>query len=154
MIKKANTKSERPEKKESTAMRIVVQPEEKAPPVDLAEVRKEISHIVGARAAELVKAVLAEGPKGQLALVKYFFEVSGLYPATENRETEADEESLAHMLLRKLDLPETPIASEDEEYLGPDRNCSSGGASEEKRPQPAQSADSETGGGHSSERTV
>jgi hypothetical protein len=153
MIKKAEAKSERAEKKATTVTKTVVQPEEKAPPVDLVEVRKEISNIVGARAAELAKAVLAEGTKGQLALVKYFFEVSGLYPASENHEAESDEESLAHMLMRKLDLPKTPRISEDEE-AGWDANSSGGGECGTKEPQPAQNADSGTGGVHSDERTA
>src|SRR5271167_1336279 len=71
-------------------------------PVDLAEVRKEINSIVGTNAAALTRAVMGEGLKGQLAPVKYLFEATGLYPATESGETKPDKESLAHTLMRNL----------------------------------------------------
>ena len=58
-------------------------------PVDLAEVRKEISSIVGTNAAALTRAVMGEGLKGQLAPVKYLFEAMGLYPATEMQRDQA-----------------------------------------------------------------
>ena len=83
-------------------------------PVDLAEVRKEISSIVGTNAAALTRAVMGEGLKGQLAPVKYLFEATGLYPATEISETKPDKESLAHTLMRNLKLPESPIVNEDD----------------------------------------
>jgi hypothetical protein len=83
-------------------------------PVDLAEVRKEISSIVGTNAAALTRAVMGEGLKGQLAPVKYLFESVGLYPATECSETKPDKESLAHTLMRNLKLPESPIVNEDD----------------------------------------
>jgi hypothetical protein len=82
--------------------------------VDLAEVRKEISSIVGTNAAALTRAVMGEGLKGQLAPVKYLFESVGLYPATEISETKPDKESLAHTLMRNLKLPESPIVNEDD----------------------------------------
>jgi hypothetical protein len=82
--------------------------------VDLAEVRKEISSIVGTNAAALTRAVMGEGLKGQLAPVKYLFEATGLYPATEISETKPDKESLAHTLMRNLKLPESPIVNEDD----------------------------------------
>ena len=83
--------------------------------VDLAEVRKEISSIVGTNAAALTRAVMGEGLKGQLAPVKYLFEATGLYPATECSEIKPDKESLAHTLMRNLKLPESPIVNEDDE---------------------------------------
>lgn len=83
-------------------------------PIDLAEVRKDISNIVGTNATALARAVMGEGLKGQLAPVKYLFEATGLYPATEISETKPDKESLAHTLMRNLKLPESPIVSEDD----------------------------------------
>ena len=80
----------------------------------MAEVRKEISSIVGTNAAALTRAVMGEGLKGQLPPVKYLFEVTGLYPATESTETKPDKESLAHTLMRNLKLPESPIVNEDD----------------------------------------
>jgi hypothetical protein len=83
-------------------------------PVDLAEVRKDISNIVGSHAADLARAVMEAGKTGQLAPVKYLFEVTGLYPATESSENKPDKESLAHTLMRNLKLPESPIVNEDD----------------------------------------
>jgi hypothetical protein len=83
-------------------------------PIDLAEVRKDISNIVGSHAADLARAVMESGKTGQLAPVKYLFEVTGLYPATESIETKPDKESLAHTLMRNLKLPESPIVNEDD----------------------------------------
>ncbi len=83
-------------------------------PIDLAEVRKDISKIVGTNATALARAVMGEGLKGQLAPVKYLFEATGLYPATESSESKPDKESLAHTLMRNLKLPESPIVNEDD----------------------------------------
>ena len=58
---------------------------------------------------------MGEGLKGQLAPVKYLFEATGLYPATEISETKPDKESLAHTLMRGLKLPVSPIVNEDDE---------------------------------------
>ena len=86
-----------------------------APAVDFAEVRKNISNIVGSNAAALATAVMEAGKTGQLAPVKYLFEVSGLYPATEGSASGLDQEVLARTLMRGLNLPETPMVSEDGE---------------------------------------
>jgi hypothetical protein len=89
-------------------------------PVDLAEVRKDITNIVGSSAAALTRAVVGIGLTGQLAPVKYLFEVTGLYPATESIEAKPDQEALAHTLMRRMNLTERPIASDDDEdaHLG------------------------------------
>ncbi|MGD0760277.1 MAG: hypothetical protein ABR921_15370 [Candidatus Sulfotelmatobacter sp.] len=105
-------------------------------PVDLAEVRKEISSIVGTNAAALTRAVMGEGLKGQLAPVKYLFEATGLYPATEISETKPDKESLAHTLMRNLKLPESPIVNEDDNEDGEDADS--------VNPNPAVSGDGQT----------
>jgi hypothetical protein len=86
-----------------------------APAVDLAEVRKNISNIVGSNAASLATALVDAGKTGQLAPVKYLFEVSGLYPASEGSTSGLDQEVLARTLMRGLNLPETPMESEDGE---------------------------------------
>lgn len=83
-------------------------------PIDLAEVRKDITNIVGSHAADLARAVMESGKTGQLAPVKYLFEVTGLYPAMECSEGKPDKESLAHTLMRNLKLPESPIVNEDD----------------------------------------
>jgi hypothetical protein len=89
-----------------------------APPVDLAEVRRNISNIVGSSAAAMASAVVEAGKTGQLAPVKYLFEVSGLYPASESSGSGADQEVLARTLMRGLNLPETLVVSEDGEEAG------------------------------------
>ena len=85
-------------------------------PVDLAEVRKDITNLVGGEATQLAQAVLEEGKKGQLAPVKYLFEVAGLYPAsTEAASVKPEEDSLAFTLLRRLGVPEqSSLASDDD----------------------------------------
>ena len=45
--------------------------------VDLVEVRRDITQIMGSEAKEMAQAVVGEALKGQLAPVKYLFEVSG-----------------------------------------------------------------------------
>jgi len=147
MTKKTKAKSDGLEKKTKTrASTTTTSPEQKPPPIDLAEVRKDISNIVGSRAVELAQAVLEEGKKGQLAPVKYLFEVSGLYPASESSEAKPDEQSLAHTLMRKLNLPELPIESEDDEAAGSDIMASSI-PEEYGKKDAARNADSETGAG-------
>jgi hypothetical protein len=83
--------------------------------VDLVEVRKDIAQIVGSEAKEMALAVVDEALKGQLAPVKYLFEVSGLYPSTPATEGKPEEDSLAHRLLKHLGLPTKPVISEDDE---------------------------------------
>jgi hypothetical protein len=119
-------------------------------PVDLAEVRKEISSIVGTNAAALARAVMGEGLKGQLAPVKYLFEAMGLYPATECNETKPDKESLAHTLMRNLKLPESPIVDEDDNEDDEDAdsvnpNPAAAGAGQTKQPGDADAGTSADG---------
>lgn len=83
--------------------------------VDLVEVRKDIAQIVGSEARGMALAVVDEALKGQLAPVKYLFEVSGLYPSTPATEGAPEENSLAHRLLKHLGLPTKPVVSEDDE---------------------------------------
>jgi hypothetical protein len=78
--------------------------------VDLVEVRKAITNIVGNEAARIAQAVVDEALKGQLAPMKYLFEMAGLYPAAgEAAEAAPEQDSLARTLLRRLGLPEIPV---------------------------------------------
>jgi len=80
------------------------------------EVRKEIAQMVDSEAAEMAAAVIGEGKKGQLATVKYLFEVAEIYPpSTDGSETTKDEDCFAKSLMDRLGLPDTPIALDDEE---------------------------------------
>ena len=64
-------------------------------------------------------AVVDEALKGQLAPVKYLFEVSGLYPSTPATEGKPEEDSLAHRLLKHLGLPTKPVVSDDDDEPKP-----------------------------------
>jgi hypothetical protein len=82
-----------------------------------AEVRKIIAIMVESEAEEMAEAVIGEGKKGQLATVKYLFEVAKIYPeASDGSQASADEECLAKTLLRRLDLPEEPVARDEEDF--------------------------------------
>jgi hypothetical protein len=86
-----------------------------------AEVRKEVTQMVTDEAAEMAKAVIGDARKGQLASVKYLFEMAGVFPATdESKEGTPEEDSLAKTLLTRLNIPLEPIKhdeDEDEETL-------------------------------------
>lgn len=74
------------------------------------EVRKDIAAMVEAEAGELAGAVIEEGKKGQLATVKYLFEVAHIYPEMFADEKVADgEKSLAETLLDSLGIPKSPV---------------------------------------------
>jgi hypothetical protein len=72
-------------------------------------VRKDIAAKVKAEAGELAKAVIDEGKKGQLATVKYLFEMAHIFPEVLEENTLKEEESLAATLLNKLGIPEDPV---------------------------------------------
>ena len=81
-----------------------------------AEVRKSIAIMVESEAEEMVEAVIGEGKKGQLATVKYLFEVAKIYPeVTDGSQASADEECLSATLLRRLDLPLEPVVRDEED---------------------------------------
>jgi hypothetical protein len=81
-----------------------------------AEVRKEVSRIVREHATKMAAAVVTEGEKGQLAPVKYLFEVAGVFPeTTETAEGSPREDSLAETLLHRLNIPIEPVHRDGEE---------------------------------------
>jgi hypothetical protein len=73
------------------------------------EVRKDIAAKVEAQAGELADAVIEEGKKGQLATVKYLFEVAHIFPEAVEESKPEEDESLAATLLQKLGVPEEPV---------------------------------------------
>jgi len=82
---------------------------------DPEQVRENISKLVQDQAEELAEAVIGVGMTGQLAPVKFLFEMAHLYPkVTDGSEATKDEDCLAQTLLKRLNLPETPIVEEDE----------------------------------------
>jgi hypothetical protein len=81
-----------------------------------ADVRKDIAQMVDEQATLMAQAVIDEGKKGQLATVKYLFEVAKIFPeATDGSQASADEECLAKTLMRRLDMPDEPIARDEED---------------------------------------
>jgi hypothetical protein len=111
MIKKkakGSTAAKKPAKKKST--------QKSKKDRDPAEVRKNIAIRVKAQAEAMADAVIGEGKKGQLATVKYLFEVAKIFPeATDGSQATAEEESLAKTLLRRLDLPDEPVVRDEED---------------------------------------
>src|SRR5580693_6611682 len=90
------------------------------PELNFKDVRKELAQMVGSEATTMTQAVIDEGKKGQLATVKYLFEMAEIYPAsTDGSQATADEDSLAKTLLRRLNIPEEPIVRDDEDEVKP-----------------------------------
>ncbi|HYM06721.1 MAG TPA: hypothetical protein VEU11_09190 [Terriglobales bacterium] len=77
-------------------------------PIDLAEIRRQISDLVGNGAVGMVESTMEEVGKGHYLGMKYLFEMIGLYPATSPDDRPL-EDSLAAILLRSLGLPEAPM---------------------------------------------
>jgi len=68
-----------------------------------ADVRKEVSKLVEANATKMAQAVIDEGTKGQLAPVRYLFEMASIFPPAPNGEQATTEEDcLAKMLLDRI----------------------------------------------------
>jgi len=81
-----------------------------------AGVRKEVSKMVESEAVEMAQAVIDQGKTGQLATMKYLFEMASIFPAQADQDqATAEEDCLAKTLLRRLNIPEEPIAREDDE---------------------------------------
>ncbi len=84
--------------------------------VNSAEVRNDIAKIVKSGAKKITKAVMEQAMTGQLAPAKYLFEVAAIYPpASDGSEASTDEECFAQTLLKRLDIPDKPIALDDPE---------------------------------------
>ncbi len=88
-------------------------------PANPAEMRQSVTDMVESEMKNITHAVVEEAKKGQLATVKYLFEVSGVYPAaTEQNQARAEEgETLARMLLTRLGVPLEPAVSPDDDVL-------------------------------------
>ena len=64
----------------------------------------------------MAQAVIDEGKKGQLATVRYLFEMASIFPAaTDGSQATEDEDCLARTLLNRLDLPTEPVGRDDED---------------------------------------
>jgi hypothetical protein len=79
-----------------------------------AEVRNDISRRVKSRAAGMAEAVMDEGEKGQLAPMKYLFEMANIFPpVNDGAEASRDEDCLAKTLLDRLKLPHEAAPGHD-----------------------------------------
>jgi predicted RNase H-like nuclease len=75
---------------------------------DLAKVQEEIRKTVARGAVAIIQnAVQHAVENSQFQLIKFLFEIAGLYPAVSSGG-ETKELSLARMLCRQLGLPEDP----------------------------------------------
>jgi hypothetical protein len=83
--------------------------------IDPAVVRKQVSQIVKSEATEMTQAVVEEAKKGQLAPVRYLFEMAKIFPEQVSPEQATEEEDcLAKILLSRIDAPQKPETDEDE----------------------------------------
>lgn len=80
---------------------------ESSPP-DLAALRQKVTELVTRNALSMVQqAIDAVRDDGQYQAMKYLFEMIGLYPPKAG-ETSNSEDSLAKILLQRLELPKSP----------------------------------------------
>jgi hypothetical protein len=76
-------------------------------PVDVAQARKQITDSVRDAATELATVLIEKGKGGELACVKYLFEIAGLYPAAAaSGSANPEEGNLLQALIGRLGLPE------------------------------------------------
>jgi hypothetical protein len=110
MKKKAKTKSAKTNKPKKSSGR------KGKKELNPAEVRKEIAQMVDSEATEMAEAVIGEGKKGQLATVKYLFEMAGVYPPlNDGSQATTDEDCLAKTLLDRLNIPDKPVGRDEED---------------------------------------
>ena len=74
---------------------------------DSAQVRGLIRQLVMQAAGNMVQAAIERAKTGHDQIIKYLFEIAGLYPEL-NPEAPADEFSLANYLCERLGLPPAP----------------------------------------------
>lgn len=128
--KTAADKGKKKRKKKTGAMRLKKD-------TNPAQVRKQVSRIVEAAAVKMTKAVVGEAEKGQLAPVRYLFEMAEIFPAQANGGQATEEEDcLAKILLARIDAPvkpekedeDEPDDAEDEDKKAPSLPASDGGS--------------------------
>ena len=74
--------------------------------------------MVESGAMKMARAVINEG-KGQLATMRYLFEIASIFPPEANADlADPEEECLAKTLLRRLNIPDEPIKHDDDEETG------------------------------------
>ncbi len=81
-------------------------------PPDAATARDSIKRVVRTRAVEIVEKVIDSEGSGRVAQAKFLFEIAGVYPPREESRAGVGEESLAQVLLGRLNLPVEPVVPE------------------------------------------
>ena len=100
--------SSRPVSAKSTSAKSALAEAAQRKVVDLAEIRRQITDLVGIGAVGMVETTMEEVGKGHYLGMKYLFEMIGLYPAIAAEDAPA-QDSLAATLLRRLGLAEEPM---------------------------------------------
>jgi hypothetical protein len=115
---KARTQSTDKETKKTTAKKSA----DKGKDANPVEMRQQITNIAGIAMDGIAKAVVDDAKKGQLATVKYLFEVIGVYPRVSDDENanKPEEDTLARRLIQRLGLPEGPLPSCEDDDLTDD----------------------------------
>lgn len=80
---------------------------------DWAEVRRQIKEKIVLEAWEMVLAAIKKAKAGNYQIMKYLFELAGLYPLEAGEKTDEDF-SLSRMLCDRLGLPPAPESVEAE----------------------------------------
>src|SRR5579862_1780986 len=83
-------------------------------PVNIVEAREKVARLVSVSAPQIAIKVIKQAKAGQLASVKYMFEMVGLYPAKEEAVPEGTEDSPAYRLLKRMASPSEPVICEDD----------------------------------------
>ncbi len=77
-------------------------------PPDCSQVRQLIRQLVVAAAGEMVEAAIERAKTGHDQIIKYLFELAGLYPELAQQTGLDDDFSLARTLCDRLGLPPAP----------------------------------------------
>jgi hypothetical protein len=77
------------------------------------KVREDIAGMVKSGALDIAEVVMDHAMAGELAPVKFLFEMAGVYPASTDGSTEsAEEDCLAKTLLDRLNIPDSPVIAD------------------------------------------
>jgi len=81
------------------------------------DVRHEVLEMVEDHAQAMTQAVIQQAEEqGQLATVKYLFEVANILPSPKDgSEASKEEDSLAETLLDRLNIPKVPVNRDEGE---------------------------------------
>jgi hypothetical protein len=72
-------------------------------PVSAKDARDEVEGLIRKEAGAMTQAIIEAVKEGQFGQMKYLFEISGIYPAVQERHEIEREESVTARLLRELD---------------------------------------------------